>query len=140
MSRHPAPPAGAAVASEAATSEADRVVAAVLACPGVVSLHAGGSRQVVTYLPGRRVVGVRLGEDTVEVALVTRFGVPVTETGAQVRVALAPYAAGRAVDVHVADVLTPDEDTPRPDEVPPGDQQPQPPGPAIAAEQPGARR
>lgn len=137
MSQHPATPAGAAVTSEAATSEADRVAAAVSACPGVVSLHAGGLRQVATYLPGRRITGVRLSEETIEVALVTRFGVPVTEVDAQVRVALAPYARGRAVDVHVADILTADDDTPTLDDVSHRDHQP--PAPAVAPEHPGAR-
>ncbi|MGW6130387.1 hypothetical protein ACWFNE_10210 [Cellulomonas sp. NPDC055163] len=93
---------GAVVA--AAGSEADAVAAAVLACPGVVGLRAGGGL-VATYLPGRRVEGVRIGPDAIEVSLVARLGVPVPTLDTRVRSALAPHAQGRAVHVHVEDVL-----------------------------------
>lgn len=86
---------------------ADAVAAAVLACPAVVSLHGGGPRRVATYLPGRRIVGVRLDEASLDVAVTAAWGVPVADLDAQVRAALAPYAANRAVSVHVADVVTP---------------------------------
>lgn len=100
---HPTPPPGGAVAAVAGT-EADVVAAAVLACPAVVGLRAGGGL-VATYLPGRRVEGVRIGPDAVEVALVARLGVPVPTLDAQVRAALAPHARGRAVHLHVEDVV-----------------------------------
>ncbi|WP_258724558.1 hypothetical protein [Cellulomonas sp. NS3] len=87
-----------------ARTEADVVAAAVLACPAVVGLRAGGGL-VATYLPGRRVDGVRIGPDAVEVSLVARLGVPVPTLDAQVRAALAPHARGRAVHLHVEDVL-----------------------------------
>ena len=41
------------------TVDVDAIAAATLACPAVAGLHEGGSRAVATYLPGRRVVGVR---------------------------------------------------------------------------------
>ncbi|SDB84807.1 hypothetical protein SAMN05216410_0420 [Sanguibacter gelidistatuariae] len=83
---------------------ADLIAAAVLRCPAVVALHSGGHRPVATYLPGRRVAGVHVDDRGIQIALVGVIGVPVTELAAQVRSAVAPYALGRPVDVHVADV------------------------------------
>lgn len=100
---HPTPPPGGAVVAVAGT-EADAVAAAVLACPAVVGLRAGGGL-VATYLPGRRVEGVRTGPDAIEVSVVARLGVPVRTLDAQVRAALAPHARGRAVHLHVEDVV-----------------------------------
>ena len=56
---------------------AEAVAAAVLAHPGVARLSGGAFGTVASYLPGRRVVGVRLPlEDTdpVEIAVVARMG------------------------------------------------------------------
>lgn len=85
-------------------TEADDVAAAVLACPGIVALDAGGVTQVATYLRGRRVVGVRLGDEAIEVAVVAALGTPIAEVDAQVRDAVAPHARGRRVDLQVVDV------------------------------------
>jgi hypothetical protein len=104
------PPPTAGVSAPAASPvEADVIAAAVLACPAVVSLHAGGGmRQVATYLPGRRVAGVRADERSVEVSVVAAAGVALPDVAAQVRSALAPLAGLRAVDVHIADVALPE--------------------------------
>ena len=88
-------------------TEADAVAAAVLACAGVARLHAGGVPPVATYLPGRRVEGVRLTGSTIKVAVVARAGVRVPTLATEVRAALVPLARGRAVDVHVADIDIP---------------------------------
>ncbi len=48
---------------------ADEVAAAVLSVDGVVGLHGGMFGEAATYLPGRRVTGVRLGENATEVRL-----------------------------------------------------------------------
>ncbi|PFG38940.1 hypothetical protein ATJ97_1432 [Georgenia soli] len=85
-------------------TEADTVAAAVLGCAGVARMHAGGIPPVATYLPGRRVAGVRLTDSAIEVAVVARPGVRVPTLDTEVRAALAPLARGRAVDVHVADI------------------------------------
>ncbi|NMR20082.1 hypothetical protein HIR71_07590 [Cellulomonas fimi] len=90
-----------------AAGEVDLIATAVLGCPAVVALDTGGLRMVATYLPGRRVVGVRTDEQLVEVAVVGALGVPVTGLDRQVRAAVAPYAAGRRVDLHVADLADP---------------------------------
>lgn len=84
--------------------DVDALAAATLKCPSVARLHPGGTRFVATYLPGRRVVGVRVGEDRVLVSVVLAQGASVPTLGKQVRDALAPLIAGRAADVHVADV------------------------------------
>lgn len=107
MTDHPAP------TGQVAT-EADELVAAVLACPAVVALHPGRLPQVATYLRGRRVVGVRLAEETIEVSVVSALGTPVRELDAQVRAAVAPYARGRRVDLRVADVQLPGSPPPGP--------------------------
>lgn len=90
---------------------AELVAARVLACPVVVSLSdgalAGGAgRQVATYLPGRRVVGVSWREDVCEVAVVLLLGDrSLLELAEQVRQAVEPVAQGRVVDVVVTDVV-----------------------------------
>lgn len=92
-----------------AVATADAVATAVLACPAVVSMHGGGLPHVATYLPGRRVVGVQLDETSLLVAVTAAWGVSIRELNNQVRAAVAPYASGRLVSVHVGDVLTPAE-------------------------------
>lgn len=88
------------------TCDVDAIAAATLACPAVAGLHEGGTRAVATYLPGRRVVGVRVEDRRVLVSVVLAFGSSVRSLEAQVRSALAPHVEGRQVDVHVADVQT----------------------------------
>jgi hypothetical protein len=95
-------PAAAGATAEAA---ADAVAAAVAACPAVVSLHPGGVlHRTATYLPGRRIDGVRLGDDRVQVSVVGVQGIPVALLSEQIRTAVEPLVAGRPVDVHVADL------------------------------------
>jgi hypothetical protein len=94
--------------TEAAIAQA--VAAAVVDCPAVASLHAGGiAHRAVTYLPGRRIEGVRVDDHRVDdhrvaVSVVGVQGIPVAVLADQVRTAVAPLAPGRAVDVHVADL------------------------------------
>jgi hypothetical protein len=108
----PAAAAGAGPGSFAAAGgpvEADLIAAAVLACPAVAGLHAGGGvRQVATYLPGRRVPGVRVDEAGVQVSVVAAPGVRLPAVAAQVRSALTGLAGRRPVDVHIADVALPE--------------------------------
>ncbi len=85
---------------------ADRVAAAVLAVPGVAGLHTGTFGEVATYLPGRRVEGVRLRPDRAEVHLVLAWGAAVEPTAAAVR-RVASAVAGTVVDVSVEDVADP---------------------------------
>ncbi len=89
--------------------DVDAVAAATLECPAVAGLHPGGTRFVATYLPGRRVVGVRVDEDRVLLSVVLAQGASVRRLEKQVRDAVTPLVAGRAIDVHVADVDTGEE-------------------------------
>lgn len=82
----------------------DAVVAAVLACPAVAAMSGGVAGEVATYLPGRRVGGVRIASDAVTVHVVGRFGPTMAEIGDQVGRAVAPMAAGREVRVVIDDL------------------------------------
>ena len=87
--------------------DVDAVAAAVGALPVVSSLSGGRFGEVATYLPGRRVQGVRLREGNVEVHVVARPEAPLPVVGTAVRGAVLPLAGGRAVDVHVDDIDVP---------------------------------
>jgi hypothetical protein len=86
---------------------ADAVAAAVLAHPGVARLSGGAFGTIASYLPGRRVLGVRLPlEDTdpVQIAVVARMGVPLPRLAEELGAAVAAVVGPVAVDVTVADV------------------------------------
>ena len=85
---------------------ADRVAEAALSVPGVDSLHGGAFGEAATYLPGRRVAGVRLTDNATEVHVVLRLDAPVLQTADRVRDAISPLVGGR-VDVVVEDVVEP---------------------------------
>lgn len=89
--------------------DAESVAATVRALPGVADLYAGGIAPLATYLPGRRVLGVRFDEESVQVAVVVAAGSSAPSAAGQVRAALADVAAGRRIDVHVGDVRLPGE-------------------------------
>ncbi|MET0821241.1 MAG: hypothetical protein ABWY58_09765 [Aeromicrobium sp.] len=92
--------------SSDAADPAEAVAAAALAVPGVNALHAGVLGEVATYLPGRRVNGVRLRDDSCEVHIVLDWGSPVVATADEVRVAVEGLVNG-SVDVTVEDVAGP---------------------------------
>ncbi|MDP8937946.1 MAG: hypothetical protein M3O23_09515 [Actinomycetota bacterium] len=85
----------------------DAVAAAVAGCPPVAGLSAGRFGEVATYLPGRRLVGVRLDDDELEVHVVARWGTPLPEVGDAVRRAVAPVGDGRPVTVYIDDIEVP---------------------------------
>ena len=85
---------------------ADRVRAAVLAVPGVADMHAGSFGEVATYLPGRRVVGVRMRTDVTEVDVVVDWGADVLATADAVRAAV-QAVNGPTVTVVIQDVAAP---------------------------------
>lgn len=87
--------------------DVDAVAAVVEALPAVSSLSGGRFGEVATYLPGRRVQGVRLRPGAVEVHVVARSGLPLPAVAGAVRGAVLPLAAGRAVDVHMDDIEVP---------------------------------
>lgn len=97
-------------ASRTVDDDAESVATTVRALPGVADLYAGGIAPLATYLPGRRVLGVRLDESSVQVSVVVAAGTSAVSAAGQVRAALADAAAGRRIDVHVGDVRLPGEE------------------------------
>ena len=92
----------------AAEPDPDAIATAVLACPEVAGLSGGLVGEVATYLPGRRVTGVRMAPPGVEVSVVGRYGPTVAEIAAAVRDAVRRVAGSRPVDVVIADLAPPD--------------------------------
>lgn len=93
------------------TAEAvDAVVEAATAVPGVTGLNSGRFGEVATYLPGRRVGGVKLGDHDGEVHIEVDLRRSVTDTADAVRVAV-EKAAGRPMTVVVEDVSLDDADS-----------------------------
>lgn len=95
-------------AGEVRTERADVVDAAVRAVPGVADLHPGTFGEVGTYLPGRRVHGVRLLADRCEIHVVLAWGSRAQDTAAAVREAVARAGVTIPVDVTIADIAGPD--------------------------------
>ncbi|ETA03821.1 hypothetical protein CcI6DRAFT_00657 [Frankia sp. CcI6] len=105
----------------------DAVARTVLSCPGVVRLigapvrhkdrhrvpdgGAGAAAEVATYLPGRRVEGVRVRPDGILVQIVCRYGERLGELAARVRAAVLVVEPGcPRVDVVIRDLAIPDPD------------------------------
>lgn len=87
---------------------ADRLAELTRAVPGVADLHGGVFGEVATYLPGRKVAGVRVEDDHVEIHVSVLYDQPVRATAEAVAARLEPVA-GRPVHVTVDDVLLPSE-------------------------------
>lgn len=84
--------------------DVDAVVEAVGRCPSVARLTPGPGVELVTYLPGRRVVGVRMGDDGLEVHVVARYGPTMAEVAEEIRGALRPVVEGAPVSVVIHDI------------------------------------
>ncbi len=94
--------------------DADVIAAAVHACPSVAGLSGGRYGGVGTYLPGRRVLGVRIDDEAVTVHVLGLFGPPMVQITAEVVVATAPHAAGRRVDVIIEGLTIQEPSPPEP--------------------------
>jgi hypothetical protein len=90
--------------------DVDAVAVAVRRCSGVEDMIDGPPAAAATYLPGRRVDGVRVDSEAVAVQVRARWGYSVPEIAAQIQAATAPLAPRRRVDVIVAEL----GDPPRP--------------------------
>jgi len=90
--------------------DADTVADIAVAVPGVRSLHPGMYGEVATYLPGRRVAGVRVTDQSIDVHVVVDADAKVRHTAAAVRRAVADAYPTRSVDVTVEDIAQ-DNDT-----------------------------
>ena len=91
---------------------AEQVAAAVLAHPAVARLHAGPYGTIASYLPGRRVDGVRIAEDgsSVELAVVVELtavgpGRSIPAVAEQLRAAVRELTGDVRVDVLIVDLV-----------------------------------
>lgn len=84
--------------------DVDAVAEAVSACPSVARLTPGSGVELVTYLPGRRVAGVRMGDDGLEVHVVARYGPTMAEVAEEIRAALRPVVGDVAISVTIHDI------------------------------------
>lgn len=89
------------------TLDAD-AVAEVLAAVPSVRLHEGSA--VGTHLPGRRVSGVRLRDDAVEIHAAVVYPTTVAQAAQAIRDALSALPLAH-VDVTIDDVVLPGDDT-----------------------------
>lgn len=90
------------------TVDAEAVAAAVAGCPSVAHLVGGPvGAQVATLLPGRRIEGVRVTPDRVEIHIASRWGVPIREVSAEVRTAVSPHTGALPVLIAVDDIDDP---------------------------------
>lgn len=84
----------------------DVVAALVMGVPGVVELHPGRFGEVATYLPGRRVAGVKLAGDRVEVHVVLAFGLPIRAVAHEIHAVVAAVV-DVPVQVFIEDLAAP---------------------------------
>jgi hypothetical protein len=87
--------------------DADAVARVIEARPSVAALSAGPTGLAVSYLPGKRVPGVRVTDDAVEVHVVARWGSTVEVVDREVRSAVSSMTGGRRLDVVIEDVEVP---------------------------------
>jgi hypothetical protein len=92
-----------------ASALAELIAATVTAHPSVARLHGGLYGDVATFLPNRRLVGVRVGErgEPVEVGVVLYLDRPIPEVVRALREQVADLSGGAAVDIVVVDVAEP---------------------------------
>lgn len=85
----------------------EHIAALTLSCPLVVGLHGGQFGEAATYLPRRRVIGVRVTPTGIGVHVTARYPATIGEVDAQLRAALDPYLAGVPLTVTVEDYASP---------------------------------
>ncbi len=85
----------------------EAVAAAARGCPLIADLTGGRFGEVATYLPGRRIQGVRDVDGVVEIHVVAKWGTPLPEVAEVVRAAVTPLAGGRPVAVFIEDIEVP---------------------------------
>jgi hypothetical protein len=109
-STSPAPPPARQSQQRDSGQLADAVAAAVRAHPAVADLDGGPFGAIASYLPGRRVVGVRVGEpgEPVEVSVVARLGTPLPQLATDLRRLITAVTGSRVIDLTINDVITGD--------------------------------
>ncbi|MGW0042803.1 hypothetical protein [Rhodococcus sp. NPDC003348] len=88
------------------TTDAEVVAAQALTVPGVCELHGGMFGEVATYLPGRRLLGVRVTDTECAVHVVVAYPHNVVEVAQAVHRVVEPLVAV-PVTVTVEDVALP---------------------------------
>lgn len=89
--------------------DAESVAASVLESRSVVDLFSGDAVEVATYLPGKRVKGVRVRENEIEVHVVARWGSSMAAVADEIRRSVEPVAGGLPVSVFIDDVNSPED-------------------------------
>lgn len=86
---------------------AEAVAAAVRAHPAVADLDGGPFGAIACYLPGRRVVGVRVGDNDgpVVVSVVAWLGTPLPQLAAELRSMITTVTGPRVVELTINDVI-----------------------------------
>ena len=92
--------------------DVDAVATAVRSCAGVDDLDAGQLGSVTSYLPGRKVAGIKVATDRVTVQVRSRWAIPVAAVGEQIRAAVTPLVAPRVLDIVVSDIADPPVEQP----------------------------
>ena len=87
--------------------DVDAVAAAVAGCTGVSALDGGRFGEVASYVPGRKVPGVVVGDGRVTVQVRSRWGIPAPELAALIAAVLAPLTGHHPVDVVIAAIDDP---------------------------------
>lgn len=91
----------------------DNISDAVRAHPAVLRMDGGPFGEITSYLPGRRVTGVRVAEDeSVEVCVVALLDRPLPGIAAELRDEVRELAGPVPVHVTIADVEQADDRTP----------------------------
>ena len=93
---------------DAVAELADRIATTVIRCPDVAGLTQSPGIPVATYLPGRTVSGVAVRPAEIEICVVAGYGPPLARVAAQVRRAVEPLVPGRAVDIVIGDIASPE--------------------------------
>lgn len=89
------------------TIDAESVAASALRSPSVSRLFPGGAVEVATYLPGKRITGVRVRDSEIEVHVVAKWGRSLADVGEEVRSLVEPVAGGLPVSIFIDDVDPP---------------------------------
>lgn len=95
-----------ATAPSIGTDPIDRIVQAVERVPGVAGLHGGALGELATYLPGRRVRGIRVDDTGCEVHVILEWEAPPIETADKIRASLLGLVEP-PIHVTIADILPP---------------------------------
>jgi hypothetical protein len=100
-------PADGTAPSLAGGADVDMIATAVRLCAGVSALDGGAHGEIATYLPGRKVTGVVVGDGRVTVQVRVRWGTPAPDLAALITTVAAPFTGHRRIDVVIADIDDP---------------------------------